>query len=153
MQHKTKAQSRLVFESPIFSTERTENIPRGDRSSFHQPSPGTEAQWGERLMQQAAWAWEAGDLRQNRGERRDSLNVKSPSHSHSASRKAGKKYRDLPKRSRYDSRKGKNGGEHGRIGYSADRSRHKSVGKSAAAAVIKSYCHSAKDRKRHTDKS
>ena len=63
MQHKTKAQSRLVFESPIFSTERTENIPRGDRSSFHQPSPGTEAQWGERLMQQAAWAWEAGDLR------------------------------------------------------------------------------------------
>ena len=63
MQHKAKAQSRLVFGSPIFSTERTENIPSGDRSSFHQPSPGTKAQWGERLMQQAAWAWEAGDLR------------------------------------------------------------------------------------------
>ena len=59
LQHKTKAPNRLVFRSPIFSTERTENALSGDRSSFHQPSPGTNAQWGERLMQQVAWG--AGD--------------------------------------------------------------------------------------------
>ena len=53
--------NRLVFRGPTFSTEGTENALSGDRSSFHQPSPGTNAQWGQRLMQQAAWAWEAGD--------------------------------------------------------------------------------------------